>query len=129
MASAKSTASAFAATLLLTACNASSPPPVVSAPVVIAPEPMPPGGVGGTIGRELDEKDRNIAIAAQNDAVNSGVRKSWKGGHGSYGFIVPGPENGASDCRDYTHRIFINGRPREAKGQACKRGDVWRVMS
>ena len=117
------------ATLFLAACNASTPPPVVSAPVAVAPEPPPPGVVGAAIGRDLDEKDKTIAIAAQSEAVNSGTRKSWKGDHGAYGFIVPGPENGASGCRDYTHKIFINGRPKEAKGQACKTGDVWRVTS
>ncbi len=122
-------ASVVAATLLLAACNASSPPPAASAPAVVVPEPPAPGVVGSAIGRDLDEKDRAVAIAAQSEAVNSGSRKSWRGDHGAYGFIVPGPENGAGGCRDYTHKIFINGRPQEAKGQACKRGDSWRVTS
>jgi surface antigen len=119
---------AVAATLFLAACNAPTPPPAVSAPAVV-PEPPAPGVVGTAVGRDLDEKDKSLAIAAQSEAVNSGARKSWKGDHGAYGFIVPGPENGAGGCRDYTHKIFINGRPREAKGQACKTGDVWRVTS
>jgi surface antigen len=122
-------ASVVAATLLLSACNAAKPPPVVSTPVIVAPEPPAPGVVGSAIGRDLDEKDKATAIAAQQEAVNSGARKSWKGDHGAYGFIVPGPENGAGGCRDYTHKIFINGRPQEAKGQACKKGDEWRVAS
>src|SRR5208337_4104641 len=108
-------ASVVAATLFLAACNATKPPPVASAPAVIAPEPPPPGVVGTAIGRDLDEKDKTIAIAAQSEAVSSGTRKSWKGDRGAYGFIVPGPENGGG-CRDYTHKIFINGRPKEAKG-------------
>ncbi len=112
--------------LALAACGA--PPPVASAPPV-APEPPPLGVVGAVIGRELDEQDKTTAAAAQEEAVNSGQRKSWKGGHGAYGFIIPGPEGGVSGCRDYTHKIFINGRPQEAKGQACKKGDRWRVAS
>jgi surface antigen len=102
---------------------------VVTAPVAVAPEPPAPGVVGTAVGRDLDEKDKTIAIAAQSEAVNSGTRKAWKGDHGAYGFIVPGPESGAGGCRDYTHKIFIDGRPKEAKGQACKTGDVWRVTS
>lgn len=112
----------------LTACN-STPAPAIAlqAPVVAAPPPPAAGVVGGAIGQGLDEKDRSAAIGAQQQAVASGVRKSWRGDHGAYGFVTPGPESG--DCRDYTHRIFINGRPQEAKGQACRQNGEWRVTS
>ena len=124
------TVSALLAMLFLAACNSPAPPPIANVPApVAAPEPPAPGVVGSAIGRDLDEKDKSAAIAAQQAAVSSGSPKSWKGGHGAYGFITPGPENGAGGCRDYTHRIFINGRPSEAKGQACKSGDGWRVTS
>jgi surface antigen len=119
--------SGAAAMLFLAACSRAAPPPTASVPG--APEPLPLGVVGSVIGRELDEKDREIAVAAQNEAVNAGAPKSWKGGHGVYGFITPGPESGAGGCRDYTHKIFIKGRPQEAKGQACKKGEGWRVVS
>ncbi len=99
-------------------------PPIVTAPALNTPAPEA-GVVGSVIGQSLDDKDRNTAIAAQQEAVVAGTRKSWRGAHGAYGFIVPGPESGS--CRDYTHRIFINGRPKEAKGQACKEDGVWRV--
>jgi surface antigen len=113
--------------LTLAACNSSAPPPVAA--VAAAPEPPAPGVVGVGVGRDLDEKDKAVAIAAQQAAVSSGSVKSWKGGHGAYGFITPGPENAGAGCRDYTHKVFINGRPQEAKGQACKSGDGWRVTS
>jgi len=125
-----SAAGALMALAALPACSASqTPAPVVAAPagVAAAPEPLPAGVVGVSVGRELDERDRAAAIAAQDEAVNSGKQKSWKGDKTAYGFITPGPENG--DCRDYTHKIYINGRPQEAKGQACRKGDVWRVVS
>jgi surface antigen len=118
----------LAALLGLSACNGVST--TTSAPVVVtpaAPEPVPAGVVGAAVGRELDEQDRAAAIAAQNEAVNSGQPKSWKGAKTAYGFVTPGAESGG--CRDYTHKIFINGRPQEAKGRACKTGEVWRVTS
>jgi surface antigen len=109
----------------LAGCNAVAPAPVVATPA--APEPPAPGVVGSAIGANLSDKDRETAIAAQQAAVESGARKSWKGMHGAYGFVSPGPES--AGCRDYTHKIFINGRPQEAKGQACKKGEGWRVTS
>ena len=117
------------AALAVSGCN-STAPSAPAAVVVAAPEPPAPGVVGAAIGRELDAADRATAAAAQQEAVASGERKSWRGAHGAYGFIEPGPETGADGCRDYTHKIFIDGRPQQAKGQACKKPDGgWRVTS
>jgi surface antigen len=113
--------------ITLAGCGSSSAP-VAGAPPA-APEAPAPGVIGSAIGRDLDEKDKAVAAAAQEEAVNSGQRRSWKGAHGAYGFITPGPEDVASGCRDYAHKIFINGRPQEAKGQACKKGERWRATS
>ncbi len=111
----------------LSACNSTPPTAVVATPA--APEPPAPGVIGAAIGRELDATEKERAIAAQQEAVSAGVRKSWRGAHGSYGFIEPGPESAlAGGCRDYTHKIYIKGRPQQAKGQACKKPDgSWRV--
>lgn len=118
--------SALCAALSLSGClSTPDRTPTGAIPVAAAPPSPAPGVVGGAIGQSLDEKDQDAAIAAQQEAVASGERKSWRGAHGAYGFIVPGPEAGA--CRDYTHRIFVNGRPREAKGQACRQNGEWRV--
>lgn len=113
----------------LSACNSTPEPAhvVVATPVVTTPPPPAPGVIGGAIGQSLGEKDRATAIAAQQEAVSTGARKSWRGDKGAYGFVTPGSENGA--CRDYTHKIFINGRPQEAKGQACRENGEWRVTS
>lgn len=120
--------SLLCALLALSACN-STAPSTATAAVPTAPEPPAPGVVGVTIGQELDEVEKAAAIAAQHEAVNAGARKTWRGAHGSYGFIEPGPENALSGgCRDYTHKIYIKGRPQQAKGQACKKPDgSWRV--
>lgn len=117
--------SAFA----VSSCNSTTEPPrsTGAAPLAAAPPPPAPGVIGGPIGQALGEKDRTAAIAAQQDAVSSGARRSWRGEHGAYGFVTPGSEN--SSCRDYTHKIFINGRPQEARGQACRQDGEWRVTS
>lgn len=112
--------------LALPACNSTAPVTTSVAPA--APEPPAPGVVGSAIGRELDAAEKETAIAAQQEAVNSGQRKSWRGAHGSYGFIEPGAEGALGGCRDYTHKIYVKGRPQQAKGQACKKPDgSWRV--
>ncbi len=110
--------------ITLASCQSSSPP--VLDPKAEAPPPPAPGVVGNTIGQTLDKPDRARAIAAQQDAITTGLRKSWRGAHGVYGFIILTAET--NGCRDYTHKIFINGRPQEARGQACLEKDAWRVM-
>ena len=106
--------------LALAGC-ASNPTP----PIERAPEPPAPGVVGSSVGQTLDEKDRIVAITAQQDALASGVRKSWRSASGAYGFILPDAETGA--CRAYTHKIFIKGRPQEARGEACLKEGVWQA--
>lgn len=116
------------AALGLAACSSTvDRTPTGTIPAVEAPPPPAAGVVGGPIGQSLDEKDRAAAIAAQQEAVSSGARKSWRGAHGAYGFVAPGPETG--NCRNYTHKIFINGRPQEGKGEACLQNGEWRVTS
>ncbi len=113
---------------VLGGCQTVGAPPAASAigtPDV--PAPPSPGVIGAAIGQTLDDADRGAAIGAQQEAVVSGSRKSWRGSHGAYGFITPGPESGG--CREYSHRIFINGRPQEAKGRACQENGVWRITS
>jgi surface antigen len=127
---AKATLAILIAALGLAACTSTPTPVAATAPAIETPPPPAtpaPGVLAGSIGQSLSEKDRETAIAAQQDAVSSGARKSWRGEHGVYGFVAPGAENGA--CRDYTHKIFVNGRPQEAKGQACRQNGEWRVTS
>jgi len=117
----------FCVALAVSGCNSTAPSATVA--VVAASEPPAPGVIGAAIGRELDAADRATAVAAQQEAVASGQRKSWRGAHGAYGFVEPGPEAAIGGCRDYTHKIFIDGRPQQAKGQACKKDGGWRVTS
>jgi surface antigen len=123
------TRSLLCSLLALAACKSTEPVATDAAPVAPALTPPAPGVVGTVIGQALDPADKEVAIAAQQQAVTSGARKTWRGAHGSYGFIEPEPENALSNgCRDYLHKIFIDGRPQQAKGRACKQPDgSWRL--
>jgi surface antigen len=87
------------------------------------------GLVGSEIGRSLDQRDRQLAQEAEFDALergNSGVARQWRNpDNGRYGEVVPSKpyKRGASDCRDYTHTVYIDGRPQQMRGTACRNPD------
>ena len=90
------------------------------------------GVIGGGLGARLDEADRQAAYDAQYDAVSEGQRRSWRGPHGAYGYVDPGPETYREEgyCREYTQTIYIDGRPTSGHGLACREPDGhWRVVS
>jgi len=88
------------------------------------------GGVlGGAIGTTLDEGDRQRAYAAEVQALESGepgIPVGWHGeGPQRYGTVVPGAAYQArgAKCRDYSHSIYVDGRPQIARGTACRNPD------
>lgn len=87
------------------------------------------GVIGSAIGASLDEEDRQMAYAAEMQALEAGapgVAVGWRSERTAYyGNIVPGPyyESAGRRCRSYTHTIFINGRPESARGTACRAPD------
>lgn len=94
------------------------------------------GVVGSSIGRELDEADRRAAMQAQYRALEYGSPGSptpWRNERtGHHGRIVPGEpyKRSGRHCRDYTHTIYIDGRPETARGRACRNPDgTWRKVS
>jgi surface antigen len=94
------------------------------------------GLVGGVLGNALDEEDRRRAYAAEMQALEyggPGTPVSWQGQQGARGTIVPGPyhSRGAHQrCRDYSHTIYIQGRPEVARGVACRNPDgTWSQIS
>jgi surface antigen len=94
------------------------------------------GLIGSAIGASMDEEDRQIAYAAEMQALESGapgVAVGWRSERTAYhGNIVPGPyyENQGRRCRAYTHTIYVNGRPESARGTACRASDGrWIAMS
>ncbi len=87
------------------------------------------GLVGSEIGRTMDQRDRQLAQEAEFEALergNSGVARQWRNpDNGRYGEVVPSKpyKKGPSDCRDYTHTIYMDGRPQQMRGTACRNRD------
>jgi surface antigen len=87
------------------------------------------GIVGSEIGRSMDEQDRQLAERAEYAALEEGESdrpRRWRNpDNGRYGDIVPGRPYKRSniDCRDYTHTVYIDGRPRAMRGTACRNRD------
>jgi surface antigen len=94
------------------------------------------GLLGNRVGAALDDEDKRRAYAAEMQALESGpsgAPVAWRNpDSGRYGNVVPGPfyeENGAA-CREYTHTVYIDGRPQTAHGTACRNRDgTWTVLS
>ncbi|MGD9670013.1 MAG: RT0821/Lpp0805 family surface protein [Hyphomicrobiaceae bacterium] len=94
------------------------------------------GVVGHEIGRTLDEHDRMLAREAEYEALErgpSGVARTWRNpDNGRYGEVVPSRpyKRAGSDCRDYAHTVYIDGRPQVMRGTACRNSDgSWRSVA
>jgi surface antigen len=95
------------------------------------------GLIGNRIGAALDDEDRRRAYAAQMQALEggpSGAPVAWRNpDSGRYGSVVPGPayqDAQFGQCRQYTHTIYMDGRPQTARGAACRNPDgTWTPVS
>jgi len=87
------------------------------------------GLIGNRIGAALDDEDRARAYEAQMQALDtgaSGAPVSWRNDDsGRYGTVVPGPayQRNAMTCRQYTHTVYIDGKPQVARGTACRNSE------
>jgi surface antigen len=87
------------------------------------------GLLGSAIGASLDEQDRQMAYAAEVQALESGAPGApigWRSDHSAYyGTIVPGPYHTRSGrrCREFSHTIYVNGEPEVARSVACRNPD------
>lgn len=85
--------------------------------------------LGNRIGASMDDEDKRRAYAAQIQALetgSSGAPVAWRNpSSGRYGSVVPGPayDQVGTQCRQYTHTIYINGQPQAARGTACRNPD------
>ena len=93
------------------------------------------GIIGSEIGRRLDERDRQLAQQAEFTALEkgqTGVATPWRSAESRYhGAVVPGRPYRLRelDCRDYTHTVYIDGRPEVMRGTACRNPDgTWRSV-
>jgi surface antigen len=94
------------------------------------------GLIGNRIGASMDDEDKRRAYEAQMQALESGPSGRpvpWRNpDSGRYGNIVPGPsyQQAQGTCRQYTHTIYIDGRPQVARGAACRNPDgTWTPVS
>lgn len=94
------------------------------------------GIVGSEIGRTMDQQDRMLAQQAEFEAFERGqsnVSRTWRNPDtGRYGEVIPTRpyKRGNVDCRDYTHKIYIDGRPQAMRGTACRNPDgTWTTVS
>jgi surface antigen len=94
------------------------------------------GMIGNRIGASMDDEDRRLAYAAQVQALESGrsgTAVPWRNpDSGRYGSVVPGRayQSNGLQCRQYTHTIYIDGRPEVARGNACRNPDgTWTAVS
>jgi surface antigen len=94
------------------------------------------GIVGNEIGRSLDARDRQLAQQAELNAWErgaSGRPVRWRNpDNGRYGEVIPEApyRRGDLDCRDYIHRIYIDGRPQAMRGTVCRNPDgTWSAVS
>jgi surface antigen len=92
------------------------------------------GMIGSRIGGALDDEDKRRAYAAQVQALEggpSGAPVAWRNpDSGRYGSVVPGQAYQANgvNCRQFTHTVYIDGKPQTARGAACRGPDgVWQA--
>jgi len=87
------------------------------------------GVLGNGLGANLDERERQRAYAAELQALEQGEPGEpvgWKGtAAGRHGTVVPGAyyETRGVRCRDYSHTIYVAGRPETARATACRSPD------
>jgi surface antigen len=93
------------------------------------------GIIGNQIGRSLDEEDRQLAAAAEYQALEygqAGATTPWDNPQTqNHGQIVPGKpyQQGSQYCRPYTHTIYVGGQPQTARGTACRHPDgTWQTI-
>jgi surface antigen len=94
------------------------------------------GIVGSEIGRRMDAQDRRLAQEAEYAALEEGQSdrpRRWRNpDNGRYGDVVPGRpfKRAGRDCRDYTHTVYIDGKPSKMRGTACRNSDgTWRNVA
>src|SRR5690606_1554845 len=87
------------------------------------------GIVGNSIGRDLDARDRELAREAEYDAWEHsppGKPVHWRNPeNGRRGEIVAEAyyRRDGSRCRNFVHKVWIDGRRRQMRGTACRNPD------
>ena len=95
------------------------------------------GGVlGGYVGHRLDDRDKQMAAQAAQQAFESnrtGQASVWNNpDSGNSGSITPTRtfEQNGQYCRQYKQTIQVGGEPQTAYGTACRQPDgTWQIQS
>ncbi|GGF53314.1 hypothetical protein GCM10007301_10960 [Azorhizobium oxalatiphilum] len=110
------------------ALSTPSAPPVSTNPVL--------GLEAGYANAAIGEQERQRAYAAEVQALEyggPGAPVGWKGDSGAYGTVIAGPayaRPGNPQCRDYSHTIYVQGKPLTTRGVACRSADgTWGAPS
>jgi surface antigen len=84
-------------------------------------------GLGrGDIRKALEAEHRALEYAASGQSV------AWTGSFGRSGDVTPAQPYrvGSQDCRQYTHRLVVDGTTRTARGTACRNADgSWTTLT
>lgn len=95
------------------------------------------GAMGAALTSNLDCEDRSYAYRTYYDGFNSGrpgSRYDWSNpDNGHRGELRVDRYSNDPDgfrCADFTQTVYIDGRPREARGRACRQPDgSWAVVN
>jgi surface antigen len=86
---------------------------------------------GVAVGKRLERDDRERAVSAERRAVVENAVVEWSGSGTTRGVVSPRRvfvDDAGRPCREFEHRIEIEGRPEEAVGVYCRDADgSWRL--
>jgi Ni/Co efflux regulator RcnB/surface antigen len=94
------------------------------------------GALGASMSRNLDCEDRSYAYRSYYDGFNGGDVgrwREWRNPRNAHrgAFRVDRFDNdpGGFRCAQFTQRIWVDGRPQDTRGRACRQPDgVWAGM-
>jgi len=93
--------------------------------------------VGGLVGNLLDERDKRLAAAAEQKALETtptGRAVSWQNpDNGHSGTVTPVKTYqtaSGSYCREYETKVSVDGKQEKAYGTACRQPDgSWKIVN
>jgi surface antigen len=92
------------------------------------------GWAGSEVGKSLDNADKAMAARTTTSALEyspTGATSTWRNpDSGNYGTVTPTRTYQAqgTDCREYEHTVYVDGRAETLTGTACRQPDgTWRA--
>ena len=92
--------------------------------------------IGNQIGSGLDKVDQQKMVSAEQKAQTAPIGEtiSWNnpdtGNRGSVTPVRDGTASNGQYCREYQHKVIIDGEEKSAYGTACRQPDgSWKIVS